>query len=339
MTIPYTYLIRFKPTNSVYYGVRYAENCDPSELWVTYFTSSKIIKRLINEFGYQSFEHEIRKTFDSKKAARDWEQKVLRRIDAENHYRFLNRSNNLKGVLRHLGEYEWCYNPNSNQKILVKKSEPLSDEWIRGARGPDMKQKGTILAYDPETLKHKRFRSNQDIPNHYVIGRSLSTTKGKIWIFNETTKERKLIDQSIPILHGWKKGVDFLTNRGRIKITKDGQVKSIFKEQLMEFICDGWTLGNPKSKNWTFFRFDDQEITNIVTTTSPTQYQSDGWIQGKPNLYKIIFADGSEVIAPWQIIEKVYQIPRCMIIYSSSRAKANAGHSTKYGYKKIIRVT
>jgi len=39
--IPYTYLIGWKSLDLWYYGVRYAKNCCPNDLWVGYFTSSK----------------------------------------------------------------------------------------------------------------------------------------------------------------------------------------------------------------------------------------------------------------------------------------------------------
>ena len=48
---PYTYLLKFKPTGQVYYGVRFASNCHPNDFFIDYFTSSKIIKFLIENFG------------------------------------------------------------------------------------------------------------------------------------------------------------------------------------------------------------------------------------------------------------------------------------------------
>jgi hypothetical protein len=49
--IPYVYLIKNKTTQMKYLGVRYAKGCHPIDLWNTYFTSSKLVHRLINEFG------------------------------------------------------------------------------------------------------------------------------------------------------------------------------------------------------------------------------------------------------------------------------------------------
>ena len=70
---PFTYLIKFKPTGQVYYGVRYARKCNPSQLWTTYFTTSKIIKQLIKEYGISEFEFQIRRVFNTKESAVLWE--------------------------------------------------------------------------------------------------------------------------------------------------------------------------------------------------------------------------------------------------------------------------
>lgn len=78
---PYTYLLHHIPTNTFYYGVRWAKNCIPDEFWVKYFTSSKkLIPLLRTLFGDESFEYEIRRTFKNKESAVKWEEKLLRRM-------------------------------------------------------------------------------------------------------------------------------------------------------------------------------------------------------------------------------------------------------------------
>ena len=53
-TIPYTYLLTHVQTGKKYYGVRFAKGCNPSDLFITYFTSSKYVKSLIEEYGIES---------------------------------------------------------------------------------------------------------------------------------------------------------------------------------------------------------------------------------------------------------------------------------------------
>ena len=62
--IPYTYLIGWSKLNKYYYGVRYAKNCHPSDLWTKYFTSSKYVKQFREENGEPDI-IEIRKTFSN----------------------------------------------------------------------------------------------------------------------------------------------------------------------------------------------------------------------------------------------------------------------------------
>lgn len=52
----YVYVIRHKKTGRKYVGCRYAKNCHPSELFVSYFTSSNKIKKRIREEGIDAFE-------------------------------------------------------------------------------------------------------------------------------------------------------------------------------------------------------------------------------------------------------------------------------------------
>jgi general stress protein YciG len=53
--IPYVYIVKNKTTGLKYLGVRYAKSCHPDDLWKTYFTSSSLIKTLINAYGKEDF--------------------------------------------------------------------------------------------------------------------------------------------------------------------------------------------------------------------------------------------------------------------------------------------
>lgn len=89
---PYTYLIRHLPTATVYYGLRFAKNCHPGDLWVKYFTSSKDIHKLIKEYGKDSFTTEIRRIFNNSADAIKWELTVLRRMKVLSRKDFINRN-------------------------------------------------------------------------------------------------------------------------------------------------------------------------------------------------------------------------------------------------------
>ena len=90
MGMAFTYLLTFNPTGQKYFGVRYASNSSPKDLWVTYFSSSKIVKDLIRKHGKDSFTVQIDKTFEDPIAALDYELQFLKGI--ENRSAWLNQS-------------------------------------------------------------------------------------------------------------------------------------------------------------------------------------------------------------------------------------------------------
>lgn len=89
----YTYLVGWSDKNMWYYGRRTAKNCSPSDLFVTYFTSSKHVKRFISQHGIPDI-LSIRKTFgeDAQKCAM-WESRLLNKINAKDNPIFLNKTN------------------------------------------------------------------------------------------------------------------------------------------------------------------------------------------------------------------------------------------------------
>ena len=89
---PYTYLIGWSHIEKYYYGVEYAQRgkiANPTNLWTTYFTSSKIIKQMRMEFGEPDI-IEVRKVFSDAQSSVLWEDKVLRRLNVLNNEKWLN---------------------------------------------------------------------------------------------------------------------------------------------------------------------------------------------------------------------------------------------------------
>ena len=88
---PYTYLIGWSKHNKWYYGVRYSKKCNPSDLWVKYFTSSSYVQEFRKIYGEPDV-IQVRKTFDNEKSARLWELKVLRKMNVLYREDFLNQA-------------------------------------------------------------------------------------------------------------------------------------------------------------------------------------------------------------------------------------------------------
>lgn len=90
MTTPFFYIIKHK-SGKQYAGVKFAKGCQPSDLLTKYFTSSKVVKTLLQE---DSSSFEIVKTieFESKQLAMEFEEFFLTEIKAHINPNWLNRS-------------------------------------------------------------------------------------------------------------------------------------------------------------------------------------------------------------------------------------------------------
>lgn len=91
--MPYTYIITHISTGVHYYGVQYKSTAVPEDLGVKYFSSSKILKKLIKEEGIENFTFQVRQIFDTKEEALNWERKFLTRVDAANSPMWFNLRN------------------------------------------------------------------------------------------------------------------------------------------------------------------------------------------------------------------------------------------------------
>jgi len=87
---PYTYLIGWSKINLWYYGVRWAKRCHPSDLWVKYFTSSRLVDQSV-EYNGQPDVIEVRMTFTTDESARKCEGKVLRKFKVWDNPNWLNQ--------------------------------------------------------------------------------------------------------------------------------------------------------------------------------------------------------------------------------------------------------
>lgn len=112
--IPYCYLVGWSQLGKYYYGRRTAQNCDPSEFWTKYFTSSPIVKEYRKKYGEPDI-IQIRKTFEGDKRILEccaWECKVLSRIHAARNEKFLNRTN---------GDLKWDYTGRKRSPEAIEK--------------------------------------------------------------------------------------------------------------------------------------------------------------------------------------------------------------------------
>jgi hypothetical protein len=89
---PYTYYIYHVPTGKKYYGCEHKKTAHSSNLWTKYFSSSKIVHRLLEQYGPDSFQTQVRKIFSSAKEALSYEDRFLRKVHAVEKDDWLNQA-------------------------------------------------------------------------------------------------------------------------------------------------------------------------------------------------------------------------------------------------------
>jgi len=142
---PYTYLIGWSELDRYYYGARYAQGCDPSDLLVKYPTSSPVVHQFLSEHGQPDIV-EIRQTFDTVDQAREWEHRVLRRMRVVGSRRWLNRTDN-RAIEPRPGSANHMYGRTGSQhhRYGVKLSEEtkrlIGEKSRQKVMGPEFREK------------------------------------------------------------------------------------------------------------------------------------------------------------------------------------------------------
>lgn len=143
---PYTYLIGWSKLNKWYYGLRYAtkkgmygNGCHPDELWFSYFTSSKHVKRFRDLHGEPDV-IQVRKTFKDKYAAIRFENGVLKKINVRGNSNWLNVTSSATIDISGMNLY-------NNGQIHTWAFEQPGPEWAMGRHMTDetkRKMKATL---------------------------------------------------------------------------------------------------------------------------------------------------------------------------------------------------
>lgn len=287
MGIPYVYIIKNKTTGLKYVGVKYAKNADPEKFWVTYFTSSKHVKKLINMFGKEDFVFRIIKTFekeyDALKYENDLNKIAFHREDYVNfHYNFLgDKSEDVwleeKEKQRKIAQFLGKLN-----KLLKKGFCGLSENRRKeiasmgGKAAAEINRELGRAIFDPEVRnrQHATLRKEQKSAFYDPVLRKEITRKGgKSGIFTKTWYE--------------KKG---LTEEDRIEAQRQRGKKGGSRNKGFKWYNDG-----KKSYKYTAKQQREMSFEQFIKTS--------GFLPGKipNNVDKIWVNDG----------EKNYMISKC----------------------------
>lgn len=221
----YTYLIKFKPENKVYYGVRFQNiklnRMPEDDLMIHYTTSSATINDLIKEHGIEAFEWEVRRMFDTPEQAIAWEQKVLLRCNVlKNQHIWLN--GNVAGYK--------VTTPAGRKKISeTHKGVPKTDEHKERLRESNLgKKKG---------IRSKEYREKMSIaksgPNNPMFGKPCSPERAAN--ISKAKKGKPAKNKGVPMTEVQKQLIRETKERNKVMLTCECCGKTMRKANFIQY--------------------------------------------------------------------------------------------------------
>jgi hypothetical protein len=119
---PFAYKISWND-GTFYIGCRYAHNCSPEDLFTTYFTSSKWVKKHVNKYGDPDT-IEILGIFESGKEARACEKVSLLTNEIYKDPKCLNRAVGMRFMIQ-FGRYKSDIKKKKKSKVKKKNKSTL----------------------------------------------------------------------------------------------------------------------------------------------------------------------------------------------------------------------
>lgn len=268
----YTYLLKHIPTNQFYYGVRWGNKVPPEQdLWIHYFSSSERVKNLINEYGIDSFEYEIRKKFKCEKAAIEWETKVLLKMKVlENTQIWLNRNAGNAILLddkakekiriyfenpavraersrRVKGDKNPACRPDVQAKMKVSLAETLKrqKEESTGCFSEECRQHMSRIKSGSGNGRSKKYVLTSPTGNQYTVHgalRHFCSEHGLSYAWATSNAKKNIRD---PGIEGWSiyEADSPQAGKNRVHINDGKEHKMCFIEELPHMLDQGWQRG------------------------------------------------------------------------------------------------
>ena len=179
MNVPYTYLIGWSALDKWYYGVRYAKNCHPGDLWNPYKTSSRLVAKFILEHGEPDVVV-VRRTFSDIKKAQLWEQRVLIRLHVVKDTRWINGHNTVAFDVSLVpkGLNHWTKkDPTKWKEIRERRSAQLTNKLIDGM--PSGRDHWTNKNSNAAIKHNQRMLSDKN-PNNFIHNKIKKSKRLKV---------------------------------------------------------------------------------------------------------------------------------------------------------------
>lgn len=209
--IPYTYLLYWED-GIKYYGVRYAQKCHPSDLLVSYFSSSKYVKEKIKHDGLPRAK--IHKIFPgNKQAAILYETRVLRILKCAERHDYLNKTYNKAIPVEHNGSskikgktYEEIYGKEKADLLRSMRSKSSRDrgpiKWsdeskirrsIASTGGGNSRAKTVHVCFDDESLSFSTINEAADylaVKTGFKTSSCISAIRSKLYGNGSTNRKK-----------------------------------------------------------------------------------------------------------------------------------------------------
>jgi hypothetical protein len=217
---PYTYFVYHKPTGLKYYGSKYGKGANPDMFWKPggYFTSSLKVKKLLKEYGIDSFKAEVRKVFENPDQALNYEYRFLKKVRALDKIEWLNE--NLGGEkFRNVGPASEKALASQRKKKQTSKGNAKRSATLKGRVFTDETRKKMSEVQKNRSVEKETERRNK-IRQH-ALGRGHNDeTKAKLsvivsesrWVNNGIdNKKIHVTEVGALIAEGWVCGRLFQT--------------------------------------------------------------------------------------------------------------------------------
>ena len=205
---PYYYLIKHKPSGKYYAGSQYGKNSNPDNLLKTYFTSSKLVKELIEQDGVESFQIEY---VDCRPDAREYEQnylmEVYKKYGREKFLEIYLNRNLSPGIL--LTE-EIIEKANKKRKVSnsISAKKLLEEGRHNFQLNPNPSYKEKNKKKTSERMKGNDYGSLRNVTDELrnkLAEKSKGNTnvRGTVWVVNKEGKRKRVLPNNIP--EGYKR--------------------------------------------------------------------------------------------------------------------------------------
>lgn len=180
---PYTYLIGWRKLDIWYYGARYKQGANPSDLWNPYKTSSDVVNAFIEANGDPDVIR-VHKVFKTRNETLEYEERFQLRVNAVHSPRWLNKHTRGGKWFNYPGYYKFPEKRRKQMSDLQKGkvwwNDGVSETKSKECPG-DGWQRGRITKRSPEEMR--------------------SIVKGKVWWNNGKEQTR-----AVQCPEGWMPG-------------------------------------------------------------------------------------------------------------------------------------